>query len=63
MPKTGDIVIVSGYYIANCPHHTDTKTYYYKGRKFRPCPACPEPRDDDPPVEWALVDPAMHDRG
>ena len=63
MPKEGDIVVVSGYYIADCPHHVDTKTYYYKGRRFRPCPACPEPRDDDPKVEWALADPAMHNRG
>lgn len=63
MPKTGDIVIVSGYYIADCPHHIDTKTFYYKGRRFRPCPACPEPRHDEPKVQWTLVAAEKEDVG
>lgn len=55
MPKAGDIVTIPGYYIADCPHHIDTKTFYPTGGKFRPCPACPEPRRDDPKVTWTLV--------
>ena len=63
MPKEGDIVVVSGYYIADCPHHIDTKTLYYKGNRFRACPACPEPRDDEPKVEWTLVTTGKQDLG
>ncbi|GEM_PF-1366496 len=61
MHKPGDFVTISGYYIADCPHHIDTKTFYPVGGKFGPCPACPEPRHDDLEVRWTLVGTEMQD--
>ena len=68
MSRAGDFVRIPGYYIADCPHHIDTKTFYAAGKRFATCPACPEPRPDDPKVTWTLVashrqDPTRPSRG